>query len=280
MKKLIIVLVSLYSTFAFSIDDSTHHSKWLYSGVAGLNISQIALDNWTQGGDNALAFTLLGNFGAKYVDSPWTFNNALKLAFGRTKLGEDEFRTNDNEFFLESLLSYSFGWALDPYVSNTVRTVISKGFNYKNVPAVQTSQFFDPGYITQSLGFIYNKIPNFSTRIGIGFQETITNKFTAFSDDPGTTDKIEKFKFDTGIESVTEGTYKIDDNVQYGSQLRLFSRFNELDVWDVRWDNLIVAQISKYFNVNFNVLLIYEKKQSPKTQVKEALQFGITYNLF
>jgi hypothetical protein len=264
----------------YSKSDSLELSNWGFSGVAGLNLSQIALENWTQGGDNALAFTLLGNFGAKYVDSPWTFNNSLKLAFGRTKLGKDDFRTNDNELFLESILSYSFGWAVDPYFSNTVRTVLSKGFNYKVVPAVQTSQFFDPGYITQSIGFIYHKIPNITTRLGIGFQETITNKFPNYSDDPSTIPEIEKFKLDTGIESVTDGSFKLDDNVLYNSQLRLFSKFKELDVWDVRWDNLITAQISKYFNVNFNVLVIYEKKQSLKTQLKEALQLGITYTLF
>lgn len=279
MKKFLVLTFAL-SIITFSQSDSQLPDKWSYTGIAGLNISQIALKNWTQGGDNAIAFTLLGNFGAKYIDSPWTFNNTLKLAFGRTKLGEDEFRTNDNEFFLESILSHSFGWALDPYISNTVRTVLSKGFDYKVVPAVQTSQFFDPGYITQSIGFIYNKIPNFTTRVGVGFQETITNKFTGYSDDPETVNKIEKFKFDTGIESVTEGSYKIEENVIYTSQLRLFSRFQELDVWDVRWDNLLTAQISKYFNVNFNVLVIYEKKQSPKTQVKEALQLGVTYTLF
>jgi len=32
--------------------------------------------------------------------------------------------------------------------------------------------------------------------------------------------------------------------------------------------------------VNFGVLVLYEKDQSPKTQVKEALQVGFTYNLF
>lgn len=280
MRKICLSIFLFIGITAYSKSDSLKLSNWGYSGVAGLNISQIALENWTQGGDNALAFTLLGNFGAKYVDSPWTFNNSLKLAFGRTKLGKDEFRTNDNELFLESILSYSFGWAVDPYFSNTVRTVISKGFNYKVVPALQTSQFFDPGYITQSIGFIYHKIPNITTRLGIGFQETITNKFPNYSDDPSTTPEIEKFKLDTGIESVTDGSFKLDDNVLYNSQLRLFSKFKELDVWDVRWDNLITAQISKYFNVNFNVLVIYEKKQSLKTQLKEALQLGITYTLF
>lgn len=279
MNKIQIALILLMCTEAWSLNDSISTNNWTYTGVAGLNISQVALENWTQGGDNAIAFTLAGNFGAKYIDSPWTFNNTLKLAFGRTKLGKDDFRTNDNELFLESILSHSFGWALEPYFSNTVRTVLSKGFDYKVSPAIQTSQFFDPGYVTQSLGFIYNKIPNITTRLGIAFQETFTNKFPFYADNSETAE-IEKFKFDTGIESVTEGSYKIEENVAYISQLRLFSRFQELDVWDVRWDNLIVAQISKYFNVNFNVLVIYEKKQSPKTQLKEALQFGITYKLF
>lgn len=280
MKKFTLLLLCII-TSSYPNNDSLIQSNWHFTGVTGLNISQIALDNWTQGGDNALAFTLLGNFGAKYVDSPWTFNNGLKLAFGRTKLGEDDFRTNDNEFYLESILSYSFGWALDPYFSNTVRTVLSKGFDYSVVPSEQTSQFFDPGYITQSIGFIYNKYPNVTTRLGIAFQETFSNKFyyLGYADDPKTTE-IEKFKFDTGIESVTEAVYNIEENVAFGSKLRLFTRFNELDVWDVRWDNLITAQISKYFNVNFNVLVIYEKKQSLKTQLKEALQLGITYTLF
>ncbi len=279
MNKILITLFILLSTKVWSLNDSLTHSNWTFTGVAGLNISQVALENWTQGGDDALAFTLTGNFGAKYIDSPWTFNNSLKLAFGRTKLGKDEFRTNDNELFLESILSYNFGWALDPYISNTIRTVLSKGFDYNVSPAVQTSQFFDPGYVTQGFGFIYHKIPNITTRLGIAFQETFTNKFPYYADNPETAE-IEKFKFDTGIESVTEGSYKIEENVAFISQLRLFSRFQELDVWDVRWDNLIVAQISKYFNVNLNVLVIYEKKQSPKTQLKEALQFGITYQLF
>ncbi|MCW8953325.1 MAG: hypothetical protein OQK48_00110 [Sulfurimonas sp.] len=52
-----------------------------------------------------------------------------------------------------------------------------------------------------------------------------------------------------------------------------------MDVWDVRWDNSFVAKINDYLNVNLAVLLIYQKDQSVKTQVKEALQLGITYTL-
>ncbi|MCB9250402.1 MAG: DUF3078 domain-containing protein [Ignavibacteriales bacterium] len=73
--------------------------------MAGLNLSQIALDNWSQGGEDALAFTLYGNFGLDYFDNPWSFTNKLKLAFGRTKLGSQDYRTTDNEIFLEDLFN-------------------------------------------------------------------------------------------------------------------------------------------------------------------------------
>lgn len=279
--KFITLLMLLMTTSLFTQTDSLQKSNWSTSAVTGLNISQIALSNWTQGGENSIAWTLLGKVVALYTSEPWSVKNNLKLAFGRTKLGSADYRTNDNEIYLESVLMYDLKWELNPYFSNTVRTVIGTGYNYSSIPAIQTSKFFDPGYITQSLGFNYAVDKVFSSRIGVAIQETFADKFaTMYVDDPKTSDKIEKFKLETGIESVTEGNYPFAENMLASSKLRLFSRFNSLDVWDVRWDNTITAQINKYFNTNLNILLIYEKSQSLKTQVKQALQLGITYNLF
>lgn len=277
MKQLIFFLLITFINIL--PQDSIKASSWTYSGVTGLNITQIALNNWTSGGDNAIAWIISGNFGALYKSGNWKLDNNLKLAYGRTKLGSDEYRTNDNELYLENILSYDVKWAVSPFFSNTVRSTISNGFNYKVIPAVKIASFFDPGYVTQSLGFTYDKLANIKTRLGIALQEIFTKEFTGYSDDEKTT-QIEKFKLETGIESVTESDFTIDDNVLLNSKLRLFSRFKTLDVWDIRWDNTITAKISKYFNVNLNILVLYEKALSPKTQLKEALQFGISYILF
>ena len=51
------------------------------------------------------------------------------------------------------------------------------------------------GLKQQSLGLEYTASESFSTRLGIGLQETFTNKFTSFSDDKDT-QKIEKFKLE------------------------------------------------------------------------------------
>ncbi len=280
MKKLLLIFfITPILLFAQKEQDSTL-GKWIPKGVAGINISQIAFSNWTQGGDNSITYSLVGNFGLNHKTESWTFTNSLKIAYGQTKLGDENFKTNDNEIYLESVLSHKLGWAVDPFFSNTVRTAVAPGYQYDGNTKVEIANIFDPGYITQSIGFTYDKMESFKSRIGLAFQETFANEYTGYTDDPDTEDEIESFKFETGIESVTDAEFTLDDNMLLKSKLRLFSAFDRMDTWDVRWDNAITAQVNKYINVNLTVLVIYEKSQSIETQIKQALQLGFTYNIF
>ncbi len=278
--KFTILFVSLLflTHINFAQEDSVKLYKWTPIAVVGLNLSQLALSNWSQGGENALAVTFLGTGGLKYYTQSWKFRNDLKLAYGRTKLGNQDYRTTDNELYLESVLSYQIGWVVDPYISNTVRSAIGTGYKYDADSNYAIAGFFDPGYVTQSIGFTYDKLEGFTTRAGFAVQETFTNKYNQYADDPETPE-IEKTKVETGIESVTTAELTLQQNLLYKSNLRLFSRFESMDVWDVRWDNSFIAKINDYLNVNLSFLMIYQKDQSVKTQVKEALQLGLTYTL-
>ncbi len=281
MKILIMVTLIFYISITNLIaqQDTIILHKWIPKAAAGLNLSQISLSNWTQGGEDAISWTFLGNGSLGYRTELWHFKNDLKLAYGRTKLGSDDYRTTDNELYLESVISRNIGWAIDPYFSNTVRTALAAGYTYDNDTTFEIANFFDPGYLTQSLGFTYDRVAGFSTRLGFAVQEVFTNKFNFYSDDISTT-KIEKLKVETGIESVTSAEYTVMENVLLKSKLRLFSRFESFDVWDVRWDNAIAAQVNEYVNVSFVFLLIYEEAQIKTRQIKEALQLGLTYNIF
>ncbi len=257
-------------------------NKWVPSFTAGLNISQIALENWSKGGENSLAYTLTGDFKLAYKTDSWKFRNRLKAAFGKTKLGDSEIRTTENEFFFETVLSYHIlGWKVNPFVGNLVRSAITPGYDYNKDPKEKTADFFNPGYITQSFGFTCDQMENLQTRLGIALQETVTNTdalAVKYSDDPDT-EEIEKFKFETGLESVTDANFNVDTNLLYTTKLRLFTRFESLDVWDVRWDNTITAKVNSWLNVNLDVILIHEISQTKRTQLKEALQIGIVYTL-
>lgn len=273
----LLIMVNL----SFAQNDSLSSGPWVAEGVTGLNVSQIAFSNWTQGGENSLTWTIFGDFLVEYHAEPWVLANSLKVSYGKTKLGDEAFRVNDNELYNETVLTREIGWFVSPYVSNTIRTVLDKGYDYEKEPKEEIARFFDPGYVTQSIGFTYKKEEIIKSRLGIAFQEVFASYHAdRYTDDPETLNEIEDFKFETGIESVTETKLTIDDNVMFKSKLRLFGRFEEIDVWDVRWDNTLTAQINEYVNVNLNVLTIYEKSQSPRTQVKEALQLGLTYKIF
>ena len=275
---LTLVLIISFALYVFPQQDSIKLNTWLPTAAVGLNISQLALSNWTQGGENSITYTFNGTGGLLYKSTGWTFNNNLKFAYGRTKLGGTDFRTNDNELYLESVISKNIDWPLSPYFSNTVRTPLGVGYTYDTDPPTEIAAFFDPGYLSQSIGLTYQQVKGFDTRLGFAVQETFTRNNTQFSDDPATPN-IEKFKAETGIESVTNGEYVLAENMLFKSSLRLFSRFNSMDVWDVRWDNSIVAKINDYLNTSLSYLLIYQKDQSVKTQMKEGLQLGINYTI-
>ena len=276
LSTLLILIVS--ETSAQAKDSAIIIDLWVPEAAISLNLSQIALTNWTQGGENSITWTIIGTGGIKHLGPEWTFRNNIKTAYGRTRLGSQDFRTNDNELFFETVLSKNISWAVDPYFSNSIRTAITTNYNYKVTPAVEIADFFDPGYVTQGIGFTYDRIYGFRARVGFAVKETFTNKFRQYSDDTSTTKK-ESFKLETGLESAINGEVTIMENIQFKSGLRLFTRHEHLDVWDVRWDNVIVAKVNKLINVNFSFLLIYEKKQSLKTQIKQSLQLGITYTI-
>lgn len=277
--RIFFILLTAITINAQNLPDSLLN-KWTPKGITGINVSQVAFNDWAQGGDNSITWIFNSELGLSYYTKTYSFLNKLKLAYGRTKLGSETYRTNDNELYLENMLSYFVGWAVEPFISNTIRSTLSAGYDYKANPVVQTADFFDPGYITQSIGFAYSRNKNITTRLGLAFQETITNRYRKYSDDPDTKDKTEAFKFETGLESVTDGNVALDENLLFLTKLRLFTRFNHLDTWDVLWDNTIVAQVNKYINVKLNVITMYEKSLSPKTQLKEALLLGFTYTLF
>lgn len=283
MKSVLIAILLIIISLNLNAQDSTAVKKdtlWVPKGIVSLNLSQVALSNWSQGGQSSVSFTFLSLFGINYIGDPWKWKNGLKLAYGRTKFGDEEYRTNENEIFFESTLIYQMNWAVSPYAGVTAQTAVTNGYNYDSIPAYQLVAFGDPFYLTEALGFIYDRIPNFSTRLGLGLKQTWANKFyNIYTDDAGTPE-IEKFKNESGIESVTEYRWEFLENMSYYSYLRLFGTFNDMSVWDVRWDNVLAAKVNEYINVTFNFLLIYDEEQSLKRQIKEALQLGISYSLF
>jgi hypothetical protein len=260
-----------------TVKDTTKAPGWYPNALVSLNLSQIALKNWSQGGDNSITWTSSFNGGIAYYSSNgWEFKSTVKLSYGRTKIGGQNLRTNDNELYIESVLSKHIGWTVNPFFSNSIRSSITTGYSYTDSTPVAIANFFDPAYVTQSFGFTYDKNTVFKTRLGVASQEIFVDHFRQYTNDTSVT-RDKAFKMETGMESVTNSEFNIAENIKMQSSLRLFTRFESLDVWDIRWENVITGKVNSFLNMNFSYLVIYQKDQSLGTQMKEGLNLGFVY---
>ena len=281
------ILVFVFSAVQLQAQEEKEElaDGWHNSLVAGLNLTQVSLHNWTQGGESTVTWTFLTNGKFLYKQPNWKWNNALKITYGKTKLGESDFEKSEDELFWESIYSRDIGWKIDPYVANQLRTQFDDGYTMVKDDAAGeevrtlTSGPFDPLYLIQSAGFTYSVGESFFTRAGIAFKETFSSAEFGYADDPDTENEVEDFRFQTGIESATGVKLTVMENIMYTSQLNLFSAFDQLDVWDVRWDNTLTAKVNDYVNVSLNVLLVHEIAQTRRTQVKQALALGLRYSI-
>ncbi len=286
MRAMIITMLSCLMVVASSAQEEkkTPEYGWNNSLVIGLNLSQVSLHNWTQGGESSIAWTFLTNGLFDFTRKEYRWKSTLKLTHGRTKIADGDFEKTDDELFFESVYSKNVGWKVDPYASLQLRTQIAPGYKIRIDPRTkaelrdQTSGFFDPGYLVEGFGFTFTRSDVFSTRLGIAFKQTFSSLY-GFADDAATPEKIETMRFQTGIEFGSSLKWSIMENILHTSKLNLFSAFETLDVWDVRWDNTVTASVNRYFNVSLNVLLVHEIAQTRRTQIKQALAAGFSYTL-
>ncbi len=258
--------------------DSAKNYGWNHKMVAGVNLTQVSYKDWAPGGQNSLAYTLWLNGSSAQDMEKTNWTNIYKFAFGQTRLSDQGMRKTDDEIFFESLLIYKVWTYVNPYAALTARTQFAKGYEYPQGTEVGVSKFFDPAYLTQSLGAAYKPLPEVVTRLGVAVREVITSGFTAYSDNPLTT-KIEKVKINGGIESVTNVEWNFAENMQFKSSLELFAPFKTPDEVIVRSDNTISAKVNKYVSVGFNVQLVNDVTTTRKTQIKQVLAIGVSYTL-
>ena len=275
-----VALMTVFTARAQQDTATTPTYGWTHSLVSSLTATQVSYTDWSQGGDNALAYAI--SIDGKSTKSSEFINwaNGYKFAYGQTRLGDQGFRKTDDRIDIASEVSYKTGWILNPYFSATLKSQFTRGYKYDATgTSTAVSDFFDPAYLTQTAGVTYQPMPEVKTRLGAGLREILAPKFALlYTDDPTTSD-LEKSKVDGGLESVTEVNWKIAENILFTSKLELFDAFKHLDQVIVRNDNMLTMKINKYLVTTVEVQLINERQISPKTQIKQTLSLGFSYTL-
>jgi len=277
---IIILIIVTFSLVYGQEEGDELKMGWNKKMVGSLNFTQASFDNWAAGGENSWSwiFNLTGNF--LHKQDKWRWNNFYKLEYGRSKVGEDEAKKSADEIFVESEYSYLFRPIWAGYFAVNGRTQFAEGYDFTVDPKVLTSKFMNPGYFRQSAGLKFEPSENFNSRGGVGLKQTVvTDEMFApiYTDDLDTPEK-EKLRNEIGLESVTNVTYQLKENLILVSSLDIFSNLKALNEIDVRWDNLLSAEVVKYVKVSFNFQLYYDRDISIKRQLKQYLAVGLSYS--
>jgi hypothetical protein len=252
---------------------------WEHHLVSGLTLTQISLSNWEQGGEEAVAWTTTLDGKSSLAGPKLLWDTTYKLAFGQTKLGDEQARKTDDKMDLETVLTLDQGFLVDPYIAATFKTQFAEGYDYpEDSDRVAVSSIFDPAYFTQSAGLGYRPADEVRTRLGVALRETVTDAFNTYADDPDTAD-IETTRTEGGLESVTDVEWQLRDNVRLSSKLEIFTAFQNLSDLVIRDDTTVVVKVTEWVSIKLNVLIVREDRVVEKTQVKQTIAGGLNYDL-
>jgi len=252
--------------------------SWKKNFVVGINLTQISFSNWAKGGDNSIAWNVRIDSDAARNGGRWDWNFSGIFLFGQNKLENESPRTTLDKIDMDGNVAWKNIPYVNPYFSLGILTQFSRGYDYNKKPYEARSNFWDPVYLTQGLGVRIKVKSVFKSHLGVGLKETITSEYRQYSDDPST-DEIEKFKFETGLESKTNLNIKIIKNFNVKSKLKMFSSFEHIKVVDLIWDTLFTARLNRYVVVSLNIQVNYDRDVIDKIQIKEVAGIGFSYNL-
>lgn len=289
MKKLfsLIVVAVLATANAFNQTDSVPKGPWTFGGMAGLNLSQVALVNWSQGGENSQSFGAVTLLKLGYAKDKVAWDNALSLAYGIQRKGNDPTTKMNDE--IDFLSKYGLKTGEHWFISGLLnfKTQFYKGYKGEGAERILISDFMAPAYLSFNLGMEYKPNEHFFLLLSpIGLKTTIVNNEElsaqgAFGVEPG-----ETFRAEMGAAVRVGLNYEIMKNVTLNTSADLFSNLlNKPGNIDVSWRALIDMKINEFLSANINMNLLYDDdidyidaegiNKGPRVQFKEVLAVGI-----
>ena len=272
-------------------------ATWTYDASARLNFSQAAYKNWEEGGGtNSLAFTAgLGGQAARRGEH-WIQVHELRTSFGLIDQEQQEVRKAEDEIVWNSSIRYEgegFFRLFNPTLAGDLRTQFAKGFDYTGNPfegevendprlnlqaPVQTSAFFAPAFITQSLGLTYEPVESFTIRLGGAAKQTVVTE-RDFRVLYGVSEN-NAVRFEAGAELASSYDKRITESIRYRSDLNVFFSFNQTeDPPDARWENTINLKVNDWLSTDLNFVALFNKDITSAIQLKETISVGVSFTL-
>ena len=264
---------------------------WKNKFKVGLNLNQAAFSgNWTAGGQNSIGFNSYLNFKANYAKGNKTWENEIDLLYGSVNTANQGLRKNNDRIYLDTKYGIGIGKKWNTFVAANFLSQFAKGYRYENDAGgverdTLISGFMAPGYLTFSWGFEYVPVDYFKLRLS-----PLAPRFTFQLNDKVAENVDNNYGVDIGkkiraewlaFQLMADFDKDIAKNLNLKWRYIMFVNYQQIsfDEWDHRLDLTLSAKIAKFFDVNFSMIMIYDKDQDPGVQFSEALGIGFVYNI-
>ena len=293
MKKITLIIAAALIAASLYSQDNPDTSYWHFDGLAGINISQVSLTNWSAGGESSYSGNALGNLNLRYIKDKNSWENALALGYGLMKQGEQSVRKTDDRIDFAS--KYGRKATEHLYYSAMLKfnTQFTDGYDYPN-DSVAISKLMAPGIVNLSVGIDYKPSENFSLYVG-----PLSGKVTFVRDDslsargaygvePG-----ENVRYEFGGSMKVVYQKEILKNVTFLTKLDLFTNYiKNPEKVDISWEVMINMKVNEYLSANLHTHLMWDDDIKfanvddegtiigdpvSKVQFKEVFGVGLSY---
>jgi hypothetical protein len=296
MMALLLTATALPS-LADETEQETTTDGWSVSSDVDLTLTQNSYsDNWDGGETGSLSWALNSNSLAEnQLSESMHSKNTLKLAFGQTHSQDKESKrwltpsTTTDLVDFESVLRFTYGWPVDPFVSARVES------RFLDTRDAEKTRNFNPTTFTEGAGIARVLIKNeeenreWVMRLGGAVRQHLDRD--VLTEDAVTRETVSTS--DAGLEFVSEfRSPLLEGAVTFTSDLKVFQAlyYSESDAltvdgaddWkapDVNWENQFSASITELIKVNLYVQTLYDKEVDSSIRVKETLSLGFTLKL-
>lgn len=282
--------LALFLVFMITLPAMSQGSEqpWTRSGVLGLNLSQVALSNWSAGGDPSLAIDFNFGYSCDFRKGKNLWNSRLELAYGTNHTKSNGTRKTSDRIFMSSTYGYQVAPKWYATMFMTFQTQFDKGFNYADDPNTYISKFMAPGYLTAGIGMLWTPDTWLNVTLspaawrGTFVLDDRLSDQGAFGVDPG-----KRLRNEFGANVIAEAKLKLMENMDLYSRLNLFSNYLEKPQnVDVQWDIQLNMKVNKWVSASLTLNMIYDddirtyKNGDPqgggaKLQFKEVLGVGM-----
>ena len=305
MKKIHILISGMMLFSLVSMGQNEADTAWKFGSKGSLSFSQSSFTNWSAGGDNTVNFNGLFDFYANYEKGNNKWENLLVMAYGQTRVGEQDYRKSEDKIDFISFygIKASEKWY---YSANfNFKSQFATGYDYPDeidLTRIKISNFLAPAYTSLGVGMEYRPVDYFSVYLSpatarwifVNDQELANaGAFGVQAAEYDTLGNITKqgetLRFEFGAYVRIMFVKDIAKNVNLSTKLELFSDYieNPQNV-DVNWDTMINLTINNWLAASFGLQMVYDDNipitdndgnTGPRTQIKQLLGVGLTYSI-